>query len=299
MPAGSIGYFSRQLKVKRRNRSIFVCRKASGKIFSQRPDNVGWKPKVYGQGKGPWMDFDNYFKRFESLNNDTISALLRGTGKYQDADIWLRLATYVSSLIARNPDTELTLLKTEYGENPNISVGYPVDMQRIAGAIYRTRWLIATCREDELILPDRGFFFIYYQPWKALAVCIPLRRQSMVIIGGESRSRKKISWVDNRWLMSLEKGQLSKDEVEQFNAFAMATAREECYASEKQVLHDAMRKSTLVKGNESFREYSDTLLYKSLGAEFRNLHEDEMLLWQCYGGLRRPDSSSDNTIIYC
>ncbi len=159
MPAGSIGYFSRQLKVKRRNRSIFVCRKASGKIFSQRPDNVGWKPKVYGQGKGPWMDFDNYFKRFESLNNDTISALLRGTGKYQDADIWLRLATYVSSLIARNPDTELTLLKTEYGENPNISVGYPVDMQRIAGAIYRTRWLIATCREDELILPDRGFFF--------------------------------------------------------------------------------------------------------------------------------------------
>lgn len=285
MPAGSIGYFSSDQEGPRRDRRIFCRRKNGAVAYQTKPDKVAWSRTVYGAGKDALNDHDDYFSPFEQLNDDAVTDLLEDRCRWKDANIWVRLAGYVASRLTRTPDTEFELAETmsDWG-SPHVTVGYPMDMQRMSASVLRTRWELVSIKDYELILNDRGFAGFFHSEWDAAALVVPLRPHYAVVIGGGQRHQKQLRWSDEKWQIELPTHYLARSLVEDLNTLLWFGARDECYASDGQLLDDAVSDES--PGPE-VRDLADARPYVLgiLGSSLEERMADELLLLRLLPGI--------------
>lgn len=291
MPAGSIGYFSTNQSGARRDRKIYCRRKDGGRAYATKPDKVAWSRTVYGAGKDLWFDHDHYFSQFEKLNDDCISNLLDESEDWKDAHTWVRLAGYVASRLTRTPDTEFELAKTlsVWGQ-PNVSVGYIMDMQRTSAAVLRTRWQLISLPEHQLIISDRGFAGFPHPEWDNPALVVPLRPHHAAIIGGGARHRKQLRWQGGRWQIELPTYRQPRAIAEAFNTVLWFGARNECYAATPQLLDAAPDDRS---APPEVRDLADVRPYvlDILGSSLQERIADELLLNSLLTGIRPGDAS--------
>lgn len=278
LPAASIGFFSAHPKKRRRKSCVAVLRQGVYGIKMMTAENVGWAHGIYGQGKtGLLADCDKYFSKFERLNNSKLDCILTGISNYVNAQFWLQISYYISSLIARNPDLELS--KTNLFSNDNINVGYCMDMQRITSAILRARWMLINSDDAEFILPDRGISFINLaQRGMKIAICVPIRRHSLLLIGGDGIQRKILFRTDDQWLTRLEHTKINRDEVYTINACMMTNARKECYASNAKTLQLSAQLVEFAFNRHLYVPYTPNLLFSALGSTNVSPYADDLFL---------------------
>jgi hypothetical protein len=242
---------------------------------------------IYGAGKGDWFDHDNYFKPYEALNSIDLDPMLNSRSEWLDADSWIKLAAYVASRLTRDIDAELSTMAVS-AQWRKWSMGYPLDFQRISGAVLRTRWALVSCAE-EFILSDRGFYGIL-PIWEGPALFVPLRPHVGALIGGGARYQKQILWQDGRWMINVPALSVAPQVVGILNAVAWASSRSECYASHARLLSAARVDGQHAPPPLVDLGHASKYVHDILGSDIHQLMEDEMLMFKILGGIRVPES---------
>lgn len=296
LPASSIGYFSSidpgdtgmGKRRRRRNRVIWVLRRGQSEPREDVPDNVANSRDVYHPGMGPIFDVDSYFSNFEVMNDDSMNAFFLEETEEKLFSIWIRLAAYISSRIARNPDSEFRLAEEENNPWPRDrrGVAYIMDMQRISAAVLRTRWAFLICNDEDFIINDRGFVGIMNPLWNAPALLVPMRKEVAVVIGA-GPFPKKISWDGSDWRIQIPVYSATSELVRMYNALSWIGCREESYGSSSDALREAATRHSEIPSDVKSLAVADDM-FTILGVPMEDRVRDELLLFDRLGGLAPP-----------
>ncbi|MFK0071893.1 hypothetical protein [Arthrobacter woluwensis] len=296
LPANSIGYFSplrqqhvqKGAKGRRRNRAVWVLRRGQTKARQDTPNRVANARDVYHPGMGPHYDVDNYFKVFESMNDEAVTSLLLEQAERKSFNAWIRLAAYVSSRIARNPDAEFRLVQDE--DNPwqpeQRGIGYVMAMQRISAAVLRARWAFLISDHEDFIINDRGFTGLLVPPWKSPGLLVPLRKKCAVVLG-TGPFPKPTSWTGIDWQIEIPSHSVTDEQMRRYNALSWIGCRDEAYGSSAEALCAARDMHTSVPDQMHSLALADAM-FTILGGTIEDHMRDELLLLRLVNGLPDP-----------
>lgn len=297
MPANSIGFFSEVESGRRRDRRIFCKRRTAGDVFVTTPTNVGWLPGAYGQGKSDWHDHDRFFGQFERFNSGRLTPLLADQSPTKDADLWVKLAAYCASRIARDPQDELQSAEFFAGWPAGASIGYPLNFQRLSAAVLRCRWEFIRSPQHEFILSDRGYAGLVQPEWEAPALLLPLRRDSAILLGGGQRHPKQLVWRNKKWEIEIPTRAISGELTRSLNALSWIGARVEVYASRPESIELAAAHHAGVPSHIERLAQAWEFVRDILGGTVEENRKDEMLLYSVLAGIRAPENSQDSKFL--
>jgi len=292
LPAGSIGYFSSEPNLRRlRDSRVHVLRKKADTPFITTAANVGYGTAIYGYGKGEFFDHDSYFKGAERLVHGPVDSIRSTRGRWLQADDWSKLAWYITTLIARGPDAEkgLERLVEKGWKTDRISMGYPLNAQRISSAVVRARWEFVKSPWRDFVLDDRGITGLVWRPWHSHAYFIPLRKNFGVVVG-QAPYKKQLKWFSDSWHISIRTRLLLPNQVDGTNAITWHAAREQIFGpNDRQLLKARSQSQRVSSENQKISQAYEAAQLMGLSASDRR--KDEMLLLSILGGIKRPDDT--------
>jgi len=304
VPAALIGRFSSETSLPIRNRKVCVLRRGIPHTFQRAAGNVACKRNLYADSK---FDLDGHVSAPEKKVWAALAHLDPRADGTCHADSWITVAWFVATLFARSPDFRDDMdarISAMFGETPLIKEVISsqnemirvIELQRLSGAVLRARWELVVSLEQSFITNDLGMSFLWHSGWNSGAYLVPLDRRHAVIVGG-GRFGKLINWTDDQWRIEIPQAIVDVPKVNSFNWASWAIARNEAYGPTIEMM-DAIR---AVAGDSpdqpDLNFMRDFRAGRFLGSSSSERREDEMLLYQVIGGIRKPSDPASPDIL--
>lgn len=289
LPAAHIGYFSPMATPdKLRKRPVCVLVKEQNRTFWASAESVGYSKGIYGYGK--FMDWDAYFKGGEVHIHQAVDNLMRlGPDRFRLND-WIRLAWYITTLIARGPDLEYEIEKTfrERGASPyDVTPGYVTNAQRIGSAVIRARWDFIWSTNGDFVISDRGVTGLFKPEWHSWAYFIPLRKTFGVMLGSGPHL-KRVRWSGTEWCIEISHSGRQAPDV--LNRWTWHASRIQTYGPDSDQLLSL--REVAVTLPEELRHIAQRYEGANLlGGTVKDRMKDELLLLTLLAGQPPPGAS--------
>ncbi|HEY8319829.1 MAG TPA: hypothetical protein VIG76_13480 [Amnibacterium sp.] len=299
VPAASIGYFAEHPVLERLRKSIVAVHRLGPDVtFMTKAENVGFGRDLYRGEMIEGLDNDRYFASFERLAHAPVDAIDASPSGELPADAWVAVAAYITSQFTRAPDLERSLdeLAEETGiPRERIDVGYAMNTQRVASAVFRARWEFFRSDNIDFILNDRAIAALRYGDWDMFGYWIPLRKRLGVRLAGGPYP-KRLYRGDGSWKIDIPITTIEDLQVENLNRWTWCGAVDEVYGPSTAQLGEVKHQAAPM-----INDVQDTARHIE-GAGLLTLpqsqrRDDEWLLFSLLGGIADPDTEEDERTI--
>lgn len=299
LSAASIGYFSANSSPETlRQRAVWVLRKDSDKPRLDKAENVGYGKRIFGYGKDFPFDHDGYFKNAEVMVHDPVERIMAGQMPWANADDWAKVAWYITIQIVRNPDVEREMMATlpkRGWDRARISMGYPLNAQRVSSAILRARWEFVWSPDADLVLGDRGITGMAHPFAKKPGYFVPLRKNFGVLLG-PAPYEKPMKWDIDQWRIKIPAYTIPAEVAHKLNLVMWHAARDEIYGqSAEQLLKIRDEAATVPEKTCAIAPMYEAA--QLIGLSPRQRMDDEMQLRGLLAGIKNPEDENDPPLI--
>ena len=230
LPATYLATFSAERTRPRRNRTLIVGDKKTGKCFKSSAGKVGAINNLYtlvDAADDPEM-VDRIWADYERGLNNAIQRLV---DRNLDGRTWARvLVPFVACMLIRGPDfnerfeARLGPLKEMAGPD-NTNQARMLELQRLLGPVLAAKWMVLTTQGSErLIINDLGFAGFRDGETGETGLAVPVGPRRVLVLIPRQR-RAVLARRDGKWAPIIEYRTLSAGNHMELNHVSAAWAR--------------------------------------------------------------------------
>jgi hypothetical protein len=220
-----------------------------------------------------------------------------------DADQWIHVANFVASLFARAPDHR-DQMRQRLGQLYNLArKGGPseftrvLEIQRMTAGVLRADWRFVWSPTMPLITNDRAMGLSGDHEAGTIRYFVPLGKHFAALIGGR-REQKRIRWKNSRWEIEVPLDLISADQARRFNLAMWSICRKEAYGPNRPTMDSLQHEAGLnpePPPNELLLPFAGGGYLGSTSSDLRN---DEMLIYQLIGGIKKPEDPTNPPVLF-
>lgn len=260
LPATFIASFSNDSSsYPRRNRTISVGDKQTGKIFRASAGNVAAINNLYTlvAKQSDQEMIEVLWSKYEAYLDKAIDKLIEGT---IDAKMWIRiLVPFVACMLVRGPDFNQRFEKRiqslgidpngEYVSDDNVNFGRLLELQRLLGPVTVAKWVvIAISGASRLITNDLGYAPFANPFTREYGIAIPLDLTHILAVIPRTQGNVIVE-KSGKWIPIIEYVEEKPDNQEGLNKALSSLAQRFIFGPDDDIVKKFLRRSQLDAGS--------------------------------------------------